>query len=383
MSVAASATSMPTADSMDDQRFDDKQVLGSPQYMAPEIILRRPYGKPVDWWSMGIIFYEMLVGITPFTANSVDDLFTSIIGDMIEWPDDFENDVARDLILQLLRRSPELRLTTLRDHPLYYNFDWDHVLLRKADTIPRNQYVGDDEYVNTLESSPEDDNFESDSTNTDDIHFEFSFSSCSTEYLNLENSSSPELDDEQDMDEARRLKASLSSPSTIIQTSSTSSTISPKPSIRDRLRSRVINRSKSMNTMKKLPSIEHLHKRRKSRLLLGSIVGTLANNIHHHQLTSAHSVVLKRESGGFGVTFTTKLVSSAICGTKRVYQHSVLSVVPESPAAKAGIKPSQILYSLNGRSVRRMNNQKVVEAFIKAREEIQLQIADVLVRMRQ
>jgi microtubule-associated serine/threonine kinase len=44
------------------KQFNDKQVFGTPEYIAPEVILRQGYGKPVDWWSMGVILYEFLVG---------------------------------------------------------------------------------------------------------------------------------------------------------------------------------------------------------------------------------------------------------------------------------------------------------------------------------
>jgi microtubule-associated serine/threonine kinase len=51
------------------------QVFGTPNYIAPEVILRQAYGKPVDWWAMGIILYEFLVGDTPFYGDTPDELF--------------------------------------------------------------------------------------------------------------------------------------------------------------------------------------------------------------------------------------------------------------------------------------------------------------------
>lgn len=44
------------------QQFRDQQVFGTPEYIAPEVILRQGYAKPVDWWAMGIILYEFLIG---------------------------------------------------------------------------------------------------------------------------------------------------------------------------------------------------------------------------------------------------------------------------------------------------------------------------------
>ena len=52
------------------------KVFGTPNYIAPEVILRQVYGKPVDWWAMGIILYEFLVGLTPFYGETPERLFT-------------------------------------------------------------------------------------------------------------------------------------------------------------------------------------------------------------------------------------------------------------------------------------------------------------------
>lgn len=124
--------------------FSDKQVIGTPEYIAPEVILRKGYGKPVDWWSMGIILYEFLVGCPPFFGNSPEELFSQVINEDIEWPEEEEwmvRDDARDLITQLLQHNPINRLGTggaqeVKDHIFFMDLDWAGLLRQKAEFIP-------------------------------------------------------------------------------------------------------------------------------------------------------------------------------------------------------------------------------------------------------
>ena len=78
------------------KQFSDKQVFGTPEYIAPEVILRRGYGKPVDWWSMGIILYEFLIGCVPFFGETPEELFGHTVHDEIEWPEEEDWPVAAE-----------------------------------------------------------------------------------------------------------------------------------------------------------------------------------------------------------------------------------------------------------------------------------------------
>lgn len=61
-----------------DCQFRDSEVYGTPDYIAPEVIVGQGYGFGVDWWSMGVILYEMLMGATPFCSTTVQTLFDEI-----------------------------------------------------------------------------------------------------------------------------------------------------------------------------------------------------------------------------------------------------------------------------------------------------------------
>ncbi|XP_037295352.1 microtubule-associated serine/threonine-protein kinase 3 isoform X3 [Manduca sexta] len=139
------------------RQFSDKQVCGTPEYIAPEVILRQGYGKPVDWWSMGIILYEFLVGCVPFFGDTPEELFAHTVNDDIEWPseEDFPIAVeARAIITELLARNPRDRLGTggthqVKDHIYFYGLDWNNLLRRKAEFIPQLENDEDTSYFDS------------------------------------------------------------------------------------------------------------------------------------------------------------------------------------------------------------------------------------------
>uniref|UniRef100_A0A3P8S2V3 non-specific serine/threonine protein kinase n=1 Tax=Amphiprion percula TaxID=161767 RepID=A0A3P8S2V3_AMPPE len=140
----------------DTREFIDKQVCGTPEYIAPEVILRQGYGKPVDWWAMGIILYEFLVGCVPFFGDTPEELFGQVVSDEIIWPegDDALPADAQDLITRLLRQSPLDRLGTggaseVKQHPFFLGLDWNGLLRQKAEFIPQLEAEDDTSYFDT------------------------------------------------------------------------------------------------------------------------------------------------------------------------------------------------------------------------------------------
>ncbi|XP_077964385.1 microtubule-associated serine/threonine-protein kinase 3 isoform X2 [Gasterosteus aculeatus] len=140
----------------DTREFIDKQVCGTPEYIAPEVILRQGYGKPVDWWAMGVILYEFLVGCVPFFGDTPEELFGQVVSDDIIWPegDDALPFDAQDLITRLLRQSPLDRLGTggaseVKQAPFFLGLDWNGLLRQKAEFIPQLDAEDDTSYFDT------------------------------------------------------------------------------------------------------------------------------------------------------------------------------------------------------------------------------------------
>ncbi|XP_073440834.1 microtubule-associated serine/threonine-protein kinase 3-like [Dendrobates tinctorius] len=124
------------------REFKDLENCGTLNYMAPEVILMKDYGRPVDWWSMGIILHEFLVGSLPFDTDFIPELKRMIVMGKIPWnykrcpPRE-----AKNLITDLLKKNPEQRLGTggafeIKDHPFMKKLDFDNLLNQKPMYIP-------------------------------------------------------------------------------------------------------------------------------------------------------------------------------------------------------------------------------------------------------
>uniref|UniRef100_A0A3B4UT67 Protein kinase C n=1 Tax=Seriola dumerili TaxID=41447 RepID=A0A3B4UT67_SERDU len=99
---------------------------GTPDYIAPEILLGQKYNSSVDWWSFGVLLYEMLIGQSPFHGRDEEELFQSIRTDNPIYPRWLTKD-AKDILVKLFVREPEERLGVkgnIRQHSFFSSTDW-------------------------------------------------------------------------------------------------------------------------------------------------------------------------------------------------------------------------------------------------------------------
>ena len=131
---------------------DNKKIIGfskvgSLLYLAPEVVENKGYGEEIDWWSVGIIFYEMLFGMTPFFEGTQEQIIDKIknFKKYLVVPDKVENKniskEARKLIYDFLEyKDKRLGLNgidEIKRHPFFKNFDWDNIRNTKPPYIPK------------------------------------------------------------------------------------------------------------------------------------------------------------------------------------------------------------------------------------------------------
>ncbi|XP_026485765.2 uncharacterized protein Pkcdelta isoform X3 [Vanessa tameamea] len=127
---------------------------GTPDYMAPEIIKGLKYGQNVDWWSFGVLLYEMLIGQSPFSGCDEDELFWSICNEMPSYPR-FLSSEALSILTRLLDKDARTRLGgaecmhgDIRDQDFFHPVQWDRLERRELDAPfkPRVRHPMDTQY---------------------------------------------------------------------------------------------------------------------------------------------------------------------------------------------------------------------------------------------
>ncbi|KAH3660554.1 hypothetical protein OGAPHI_007140 [Ogataea philodendri] len=115
-------------------------LCGTPDYIAPEVITTKPYNKSVDWWSLGILIFEMLAGYTPFYDQTPMKTYEKILAGKIQYPSHFHPDVVH-LLTRLITADLTHRLGNLqngpadiRNHQWFSEVVWEKLLLKDIET---------------------------------------------------------------------------------------------------------------------------------------------------------------------------------------------------------------------------------------------------------
>lgn len=114
-------------------------LCGTPEYLAPEILLNKGHGKPVDWWTLGILVYEMLAGIDPFSDEDPMAIYQKILKGKIRFPRNFDRN-AKSLVKHLLVADLTKRYGNLQNgagdikaHRWFAGFDWSRLVQKDYD----------------------------------------------------------------------------------------------------------------------------------------------------------------------------------------------------------------------------------------------------------
>ncbi|KAL1405855.1 Serine/threonine-protein kinase [Vanrija albida] len=126
---------------------------GTTEYLAPEVLLdEKGYGKHVDFWSLGVLLFEMCCGWSPFYAEQTQEMYRLICYGKIRFPKHVIGDDGKQFVKGLLNRNPQNRLgakrgaAELKEHPFFKSIDWD-LLYKKQITPPFKPIVDSDESV--------------------------------------------------------------------------------------------------------------------------------------------------------------------------------------------------------------------------------------------
>lgn len=137
-------------------------LCGTPDYLAPEVILNEGHDWAVDYWALGVLIYEMTAGSPPFYADDPMEVYEKILSGHVSIPNHFSRGLA-DLVKKLLRTYQSKRLgrtkggtAAVMKHKWFSGFDWD-ALMKKTMDVPIKPKVKNMEDISNFDTYPEED----------------------------------------------------------------------------------------------------------------------------------------------------------------------------------------------------------------------------------
>ncbi|XP_026056518.1 serine/threonine-protein kinase greatwall isoform X2 [Carassius auratus] len=132
------------------ERVEGAPILGTPDYLAPELLLGKAHDFMVDWWALGVCLFEFLTGIPPFNDETPQLVFQNILNRDIPWPDGDEEltQNARNAIEILLTMDTAKRagFKELKEHPFFEGVDWENLHHQTMPFIPQPDDETDTSY---------------------------------------------------------------------------------------------------------------------------------------------------------------------------------------------------------------------------------------------
>ena len=133
---------------------ESQHAVGTPDYLAPELLLGTGHGLAADWWSLGVVLFEMVGGAPPFSAPTPEGIFQNILERNIAWPSPEDCSISAelvDLLDRLLESDPERRLgqrgaAEVKMHPWFRGVDWADLARQKVAFVPEPSDETDTSY---------------------------------------------------------------------------------------------------------------------------------------------------------------------------------------------------------------------------------------------
>ncbi|XP_063616724.1 serine/threonine-protein kinase greatwall isoform X1 [Cydia splendana] len=131
-------------------QVSDQRILGTPDYLAPELLLKQGHGPQVDWWALGVCLYEFMTGVPPFNDETPQAVFTNILSRNLEWPEGEEalSEEAMGAVEALLTMEPSDRpaASAVKSMPLFRAVNWENQLNAEPPFVPTPDDLHDTGY---------------------------------------------------------------------------------------------------------------------------------------------------------------------------------------------------------------------------------------------